>query len=147
MTVVASAKAKLVGASGVLAPLLPTGIKVSYAPPRDIKRSLVWGGQVTGPVSLKAMAGGGRVKRSEELTLPLYVRVWTPGQASTEAPEASAAAIGDVIALYIAANWTLGDLEGLKKAEVSSLNLDGWVDDDGAGAVLTMTVALMSYLS
>lgn len=146
MSVVASAKAALVGEGGVLAPLL-SGVTVSYSPPRDLLRECVYGGQVSGPVELKAMAGGGRVKRSETLTLLLFVRVWKPGGKTTETVEARAAAIGDVIALYIAANWTLGDVADLKKAEVSALDLDGWVDDDGAGSVLTMTVGLMSYLT
>lgn len=146
MTVVASAKAKLVGETGVLAALLP-GVTISYSPPRDLMREAVYGGKVIGPVDLAAMAGGGRVKRREDLILQLYVRVWHPGEPSTEAAEVRAAAIGDVIALYIAANWTLGDLADLKKAAVSALELDGWVDDEGAGAVLTMTVGLMSYLT
>jgi hypothetical protein len=145
VTVVASAKAALLGASSVLEPLLP-GVTVSYSPPRDLLRECVYGGQVSGPVELKAMAAGGRVKRSEELALRLYVRVWKPGGQTTETVEARAAEIGDVIALYIAANWTLG-LPELKSAAVTALDLDSWTDDDGAGAVLTMTVGLMSYLT
>lgn len=146
MTVVASAKAALLGENGVLAPLL-SGVKVSYSPPRDLLREAVWGGRVAGPVALKGFAGSVRVKRSEELSLQLHVRVWTPGQKTAETVEARAAAIGDVIALYLAANWTIGDLANLKSATVSALDLDSWTDDDGAGAVLTMTVDLMSYLS
>lgn len=146
MTVVASAKARLVGTSGVLAALLP-GVDVTYSPPRDIKRDLVYGGQVAGPVELAAMAGGTRVKRQEDLTFPLYVRVWKPGAKTAETAEARAAEIGDVIALYIAADWTLGGLADLKKASVSALDLDGWTDDDGAGSVLTLTIGLMSYLT
>lgn len=146
MSVVASAKARLVGASGVLAPLLPN-VQVVYSAPGDIKRDLVYGGGVTGPVELAAMAGGARVKRQEDLILQLHIRTWRPGQKTTETAEARAAEIADVIALYIAANWTLGDVADLKKAFVSNLDLDGWSDDDGSGAVLTMTVGLMSYLT
>jgi hypothetical protein len=147
VTVVASAKAALVGESGVLAVLMPAGVKVSYSPPRDIKRDIVYAGRVAGPVALKAMAAGARVKRSENLNLLLHVRVWTPGQKTTETVEARAAAISDVIALYLAANWTIGDLANLKSATVDAVDLDSWTDDDGAGAVLTMTVGLMSYLA
>lgn len=146
MSVVASAKARLVGASGVLAALLP-GVTVTYSMDRDMPREMVYGGGVAGPVELAAMAGGVRVKRQEDLILQLHIRVWKPGAKTSEAVEARAAAIADVIALYIAANWTLGDLADLKKAFVSNLDMDGWADDDGAGCVLTMTVGLMSYLT
>lgn len=146
MTVVASAKARLLGTGNVLDALLP-GVTVSYSMPPTVPEQFVCGGSVAGTVELKAMAGGARVKRSEELSFPLLVRVRTKGAKTTETAEARAAEIGDVIALYIAANWTLGDVADLKKAEVSALNLDGWVDDDGAGATLTLTVGLTSYLT
>ena len=147
MTVIASVKAALVGESGVLAALMPAGVKVFYSAPGDIKRDIVYAGRVSGPVDLKGFAGSARVKRSENLNLLLHVRVWTPGQKTTETVEARAAAISDVIALYIAANWTIGDLANLVKATVDAVDLDSWTDDDGAGAVLTMTVGLMSYLA
>lgn len=147
MSVAASAKAKLVGTSNVLAALLP-GVIVKYsAPVKDIPRELVYGGEVTGPVELAAMAGGARVKRSEELILQLHVRVYKLGKETTEASDARAVAIGDVIANYIAANWTLGDVPDLKKAVVSGVDLSGWTDDAGAGSVLTLAVSLSSYLT
>lgn len=146
MSVAAAAKAFLVGKDGVLVDLLP-GVQVTYSAPRDINRDLVYGGSVAGPVELKAMAGGGRVKRSEELALLLIVRTWKPGQSTSETAEARAVEIGDVIADYIAANWKLGDLPTLLKAVVTAVDLDGWVDDDGAGAVLTIAVGLTSYLT
>lgn len=147
MSVVASAKAKLVGGSGVLAPLL-TGVTVAYsAPLRDIPRELVYAGSVSGPVELRAMAGGARLRRSENVTLQVFVRVYEPGVDNTQTTDARAVAIGDVIANYIATNPTLGDLTDLKLAQVSGVDLDGWIDDDGAGSVLTIAVSLMSYLT
>lgn len=147
MSVAASAKARLVGASGVLDALLP-GVTVTYSPPRDLDREHVYGGfTVAGAVELKAMASGVRVKRSEDLTFQLYVRVWEPGAATTETTDARAVEIADVITVYIAANSTLGDLAELKLAQTSGIQLEGWVDDDGAGTTLTIAVALMSYLT
>lgn len=146
MSVAAAAKAALLGTSGVLAPLL-TGVTVAYSAPRDIPREVVYGGQVVGPVALAAMAGGVRVKRSEDLTLQLHVRVYQPGATTTETTDARAVAIGDVIATYIAGNTTLGGVTDLKLAQVSGVDLDGWVDDDGAGSTLTLAVGLMSYLT
>jgi hypothetical protein len=147
VSVAASAKAFLLGKdSGVLAGLL-SDVQVTYTAPRDIKRDIVYGGSVAGSVELSAMAGGGRVKRQEDLTLALVVRVYRAGQATTEVSDARAVEIGDVIANYLAANWKLGSLPSLMKAVVTGVELDGWVDDDGAGSVLTIAVGLTSYLT
>lgn len=148
MSVAAAVKAFLVGKeTGALISLLP-GVQVSYTAPGDLKRTVLYAGSVTGPVALAAMAGGGRVKRTEELTLLLHVRVYQPGQKTTEATDARAVEIGDVIADYLAGNWTLDGLAGLKKATVDAVDLgEGWLDDDGAGSTLTLAVGLMSYLT
>lgn len=147
-TVAAAAKAQLLGTSGVLAGLAGmSGVTVSYTMPRDVPREVVYGGQVSGPVSLAAMAGGARIKRQEDLTLHLHIRVYKLGQATTEASDTRAAAISTVIEEYIAANPTLGGVTDLKKASVEAVELDGFVDDDGAGSTLTLTVGLLSYLS
>jgi hypothetical protein len=146
VSVAQSAKAFLVGASGVLADLVKP-VKVAYTPPRDVPRELVYGGTVIGTTALAAMAGGGRVKRTEELTLQLFVRVYQPGAQTPEKAEARALEIAQPISDYIAANWTLGDLPELKSAAVAGVELDGWVDDDGAGAVLELGIALTSYLT
>lgn len=150
MSVVASAKSRLVGEAGVLAPLFTgdlASVKVLYSEPtKDVPRELVYGGEVTGPVELSAMAGGARVKRSESLILQLHIRVWKPNN-SREQADARAAAIAEVICNYVAANWTLGDLADLKKAVVSGVDLSGWTDDDGSGSLLTLAVSLTSYLT
>ena len=142
-SVAAAAKAVLVGESSVLAPLLP-GVTVSYALPRDIPRQLVYGGSMVGPVELKAMAGGGRVKRSEDIALNLHVRVYLPN-GSAEVVEARAAEICDVITDYIAANWTLG-IDEMKSARVVAVDMgEPWIDDDGVGSTQTITVSFMTY--
>lgn len=148
MSVLASAKAYLLGGSSPLAALLP-GVTVAYSDPsRDEPRESVYGGSVVGPVALAAFASaGGRMRRTEELTLRLVVRVYEPGHKTTEATDARAVEIADVITGYIATNWTLGDLAELKKATVDAVDLDGWLDDAGAGSVLTISIGLMSYLT
>lgn len=148
MSVATTAKAYLVGESGVVAGLLAAltpKVTVTYSEPRDVLRDIVYAGEVSGSVELSAMAGGGRVKRVENLTFPLVIRVWRPGHRSTEAAEARADMIGDLIADHIAANWTFSGLADLKKATVSAIQLAGWPADDGAGAILTLTVELTSY--
>lgn len=146
MSVVATAKARLVGTSNVLAALLP-GVTVAYAAPvRDLPRELVYGGTVIGPVELAAYAGGARVKRTEDLTVMIHIRVYKPG-ATREFTDGRAAEIADVIANYVAANWTLGDLPELKKAVVAGVETDGWSDDDGSGSTYDMAIGLMSYLT
>lgn len=143
MSVVSAAKTRLVGTGNVLAALLP-GVNVVYSAPGDIKRELLYAGDAAGPVEIQAMAGGGRVKISEQPSFSLVVRTWKPGQRTTETAETRADAIGDVIIDYIAANWTLS-VSGLLKATVTGYDMAGWTDDDGSGAVLTLTVELTSY--
>ncbi|WP_189336315.1 hypothetical protein [Actinoplanes ianthinogenes] len=147
MSVAASAKRALVGNGNPLGALLP-GVIVAYSAPRDLPREVVYGGQVVGPVELLSMAGGGRVKRREDLSLLLHVRVYQPGQETAETAEARAVEIGDVICIYIATNTKLtGDIEDLRLAHVTGMDLDSWTDDDGAGSILTISVGLMSNLN
>jgi hypothetical protein len=146
VSVAASAKAYLIGRSGVLVDLLKP-VAVGYSLPREIPREVVYGGTVVGTTAVAAMAGGARVKRQEELTLLLHVRVWNPGQATAETAEARALEIGTTISTYLAGDWTLGGLAELKSATVAGVELDSWIDDDGAGATLNLGIALMSYLT
>jgi hypothetical protein len=147
VSVAASAKARLVGVDGVLADLMPDGVKVRYAmPTKDVPRDLVYGGRVSGPIELSAMAAGARVKRTEELTLQLHVRVYRPN-GSRETTDGRAVEIGNAVANYIAANWKLGELPELIKATVDTVELDGWTDDEGSGSVLDMAIGLQSYLT
>lgn len=146
MSVAASAKAYLVGAKGVLVDALAP-VKVGYSLPRDIPREFVYGGTVIGTTQIAAFAGGGRVKRTEQLTLLLHVRVFKPGASTSETAEARALEIAGPISAYIAGDWTLGGLADLKSASVEGVELESWVDDDGAGATLDLGIALMSYLT
>jgi hypothetical protein len=146
VSVAASAKAYLVGAEGVLVDLLAP-VKVGYSLPRDVPREMVYGGTVVGTTQLSAFAGGGRVRRQEDLTLLLHVRVYKPGATTSETAEARALEIAKPISDYLAANWTLGGLAELKSASVAGVELDSWVDDDGAGTTLDLGISLMSYLT
>jgi hypothetical protein len=144
VSVASASKAYLVGTTNALAALLP-GVIVGYSASKNNPREEVYAGDVAGPVELSAMAGGARVKRSEDLAFPLVVRVYKPGQETSQTAEARADAISDIICDHIAANWTLGNITALKKATVVNYTLAGWTDDDGSGAVLTLTVELTSY--
>lgn len=147
----AAARAALLGENGLLQ-ALPSlaGVTVAYSPPSVTPRELVYGGQVAGPVGLAAMKGGagGRIKREENLSLQIHIRVYEPGQQSTEGTDARAVQIGAAVEEYIAGNPTLDDLPGLKLAAVEAIDLDpGALDDDGATSLLTLQIALKSYLT
>lgn len=146
MSVVASVRAYLLGTDGVLGDQVPAGVTVHYSEPRDINRELVYGGTVVGSVELVAFAGGGRMKRVEELTLMIHVRVFKPGQ-TREATDARAVEVADAITTYIAANPTLGDLAELRKAYVSGIELGGFTEDEANCTTLDIAVGLMSYLT
>jgi hypothetical protein len=147
----AAARAALLGEAGQLQALPGLAdVKVAYSLPREIPRELVYGGQVIGPVGLAAMKGGaaGRIKREENLSLQIHVRVHTPGQTTTEAADARAVEIGAAVEEYIAGNPTLDNVPGLLLAAVEAIELDpGGVDDEGATAELTLQIALKSYLT
>jgi hypothetical protein len=152
VSVAAAAKAYLVGEDSVLRPLLnpsPSGgqVIIGYSASRDNPREEVYGGTVVGPVELAAFAAGGRVKRSENLTLMLHIRVFETGRKTTERTDARAIEIATVIGEYIAANWKLGGLPGLLKATVNGIELNGWTEDDGAGTTLDLAIGLTSYLT
>lgn len=155
-SIAAAAKAKLVGTSNVLTAVLAglTGddaVKVAYDDPRDKPRRCVYTGNVAGPVELAAMKGGtsGRVRRQEELTLHLYIRVYEPGHATTETTDADVVAISALIEDYIAANPTFdGNVANLKGAYVTGWGIDSSCGDDGsATSVVTLAVGLKSFLS
>lgn len=147
-TVAAAAKARLVGTSNVLSGLsgLET-VTVAYDMPRDPPREIIYGGKIEGPVQPAAMRGGTRIKREENLTLQLYVRVYQLGQKTTESAETRAVALSNLVEDYIAANHTLGDLPNLLLAQVVGVDLDGFLEDDGATAQVTLAVALKSFLT
>lgn len=148
-TVAAAAKAALLGTTNVLSALPGlAGVTIAYsAPTRDVPREVIYGGNLSGPVTLSAMRGGTRMKRQEDLSLRLHIRVYEPGNATTQATDARATAICTVVEEYIAANTTLGDVTGLLAATVESVSLDGWLDDDGATSVLDLSIALKTYLT
>lgn len=149
MSVAAAAKAALVGTDNVLAALPAlAGVTVSYGLPRDVPREVVYGGALAGSVTLAAMRGSGRIKREENLSLQLHIRVRMPGQATAEAGDVRAVEIADAIAEYIAANPTLGGVADLLLASVEQVDMEsGAVDDDGVTSLLTLQVALKSYLT
>lgn len=148
-SIAAAAKARLVGEDGVLAGLPGmAGVEVSYSMPRDPPRELVVGGRVGGPSEPIAMRGGTRIRRSEDLRLALLVRVHKPGEATAEATDARAVAIGTLIENYISANPRLGDtIADLKHARVVDIDLDSFAASQGYTSELTIQVALTSVLA
>jgi hypothetical protein len=147
----AAARAALLGEAGLLQSLPGLdGVTVAYSLPREVPRELVYGGQVAGAARLAAMKGGaaGRIKREEDLSLQVHVRVHEPGRTTTEATDTRAVQIAAVIEEYIAGNPTLDSLPGLRLAAVEAVELDpGAVDDDGATSLLTLQIGLKSYLT
>lgn len=151
-TVGVAAKTALVGTGNVLTGLAgigDAGVTVAYSMPKDVKREVVYGGKVGGPVTLSAMRGGGsnRIRREEDLTLMLMVRVYKPGQSDGEATETRAVALYTLIAEYIAANSTLGGVTDLKLARVDSYDMESWPDDDGWSAEIAMQIGLKTFLT
>lgn len=148
-TVAAATKAKLVGRSNVLTAVVGSSVKVSYKFVRDVSRKFVYGGHIGGPVDLSAMKGGGsnRVRRQEELSLQLFVRVYEPGDGTGEDADAEAAAIATLIEEYVAANTTLdGSITGLKGIYESAFDLAPFTEDEGSGSVAVLTFTVKSFL-
>jgi len=144
----AAAKARLLGRDNILSALPGlSGVTVAYNMPRDAPREMVIGGDVDGTAQLSAFRGNDRLKREENLSLNIEVRVHDKGQDTTETTDARAVEISTAIEEYIAANPKLGELPGLLKATVDGVKLSGWLDDDGATSSVVLTIGLHSFLS
>lgn len=113
-------------------------------------REYLYAGKVSGNVTLAAMKGGSgvRIRRQEQLSMPLHIMVSKPGEETTEAAEARAVALGAYVEEVIALDPLLGStVTGLLKATIDDLDLDSGVDDDGAFADLTYTIGFMSHIT
>jgi hypothetical protein len=109
----------------------------------------VWlGNQWTGPVSLAAMKGGtaSRIRREETISGSVHVKVRRKGERTTQTAEERAVAIGTTVEHVIALDPTLASLAGLLKATVEQVELQSYVDDDGATTELTYTIAFQSHV-
>ncbi len=154
-TVAIAVKSKLVGTGNVLTGVLAglTGddaVVVAYDDPPDRPRRAVFVGNISGPVELAAMKGGpsGRIRREENLSLQLHIRVYEPGHRTTEVTDTDALVISALIENYIAANPTLGGVADLKTARVGGFGINSFLTDDGGATTHVMlTVGLHSFLS
>lgn len=148
-TVAAAAKARLVGVDNILTGLPGlAGVIVAYGMPRDVGRELIYGGKVSGPVELAAMRGSnGRIRREEDLAFHLFIRVYEKGQQTAETAEARVTALSEVVEDWIAANPNLAGLPNLILAKVQNVELDSWLEDDGATAEMTLIIGFMSFLT
>lgn len=151
-TVAAATKAKLIS---MLSDLTGTGesldgVAVSYSwsgRTAEGHRDYVYGGQITGPVRLDGMAGGGRILRREDLVLALHVDVVRPGEEDTAAAEARAVQIGTVVEELVAGSPRLdGTVDGLRLVQVANLDLDSGADDDATWASLTYQLGITSHI-
>lgn len=110
-------------------------------------REYLYAGKVSGPVQLAAMKGASRIRRQEQLSMPLHIMVSKPGEETTETAEARAVALGVYVEEAIALDPLLGStVTGLLKATIDDLDLDSGVDDDGAFADLIYTIGFMSHI-
>lgn len=108
---------------------------------------LYLGNRASGPTTAAAMAGGTRFVREEHLDFSLAIVSRTPGEETVEAAEARVVELGALAEEYLAANWTLGGgIEGLLKVQIMSAELESAVDDDGASALLTLSLRADSHV-
>ncbi|MDH2425781.1 hypothetical protein [Sphaerisporangium sp. TRM90804] len=125
---------------------LPLGdVQVSYGPPANPERDMVYLGGAQGPYAITAMRVGGRVPRTETLSLAVYSVATVPGGTVADA-EARAVELGGLIIAAVAGDPTLGDLEGLKRITIAGMELESGADDDAAMAALTLTFEALSHL-
>lgn len=149
-TKILAARKALIAAIGILPAL--DGVKVSYsyvAKLADLaNREYVYGGPKSDAhVERSAMKGSARVKRLESVSWDLHVRVARPGQETTEEGDTRAVEIGTDIEEYLAANWTLGGVDGLVHAHIESWSLASWTDEKQSYSELDYRIEFVSYLT
>lgn len=143
----AAAKAALIAKIGALTGLGDFQVSYSY-PGRTTDRDLVYGGRITGPISLSAMRGSGRLKRIEDPVLNLHIEVARPGEDTSAVTEARACAIGAGIENYLATNPTLEDaVTGLLLVTPQGFDMESAVVDESSITVLTYQILLKSHLT
>lgn len=121
----------------------------SYVGKHDITEYVFFGDEVGGPMNLAAMKGGSaaRIRREENLTGSLHIRVRRKGQQTTQTAVQRACELGAVVEGLIALDPSLGGVTGLLKATVDNVACQSDVDDDGATAILTYTIAYHSTMT
>lgn len=122
-----------------------SGVSVTYSPPADLPDECVYGGKISGSMSMSAFRTfGGDTTRDEEPTVEFVVRIFKEGESDTATADARAFAIGAAMESYLAANSP--SVTGLLNAEVSTYDLESTLVDEGAIATLTYRISARSTL-
>lgn len=144
-TNVQAAKAALMARIKALPEL--DGIQVDYSTgQRDPERERIFGGKAHAAHTPSAMRGSGRVKREENASINVHIRVAAVG-GDEETAEARAVELGTPIEDSLAGDPSLDTPAGVLKALVSDVELGSYVDDDGAFAALDYQISVDSYLT
>lgn len=131
------------------------GVVASYsyvAKLHEKTRELVcYADRTAGTLAVAAMRGGSgasdRVKRREDSTTQLQIRVTKLGQQTTQAGETRAAAIGAVIENIVANNYNLSAVTGLLKAVFNGYEMTSYADEDGTYTTLSYSISFDSMLT
>jgi hypothetical protein len=123
-----------------------TGVQVTYAFAGDSLREAIYLGKATWDTEPLAFRAGARMKRKEDLTVELYLRVMVPG-GEPSAAEARVVELGTVAEELIATDTTLSGATGLRMAQVRGGEMDHWTNDDGVIAGLMYRVDFLSELT
>lgn len=94
----------LVGSAGA--------VQVSYGWPQDRKDELIYVGATRGTVTVADLRAG-RKTRDDTFTVEMHVLAGKPGQRTAQAAEERALELCALIEDVLAANPTLGDLDGV----------------------------------
>jgi hypothetical protein len=150
-TNIVAARIALIAAIGDLSGL--DGVSVSYsyvAKYADLgNREYIFGGPKSdAAIALSAMQDSGRIKRDEEPTWSLHLRVVKPGQTDTQAGDERVVALGAEVENYVAANPRLDlTVTGLRLCKITGFTLQSWTDEKQSYSELDYSLLFDSYLA
>ena len=122
-------------------------VQVEYSYPglsHEMRESIWFDNEISGPVELVTMRGGAALKRGESLSTLLHIEVQKPGE-SVKNNEQRACVLGTAFEGVLAANPSLGDLTNLKLAQITSFNMTSTSDDEYAITHLAYGVTFTSH--
>lgn len=115
-------------------------VPVSYGEPGDLGRSEhIWIGATASIDQEQRALAATPTKRVEDFTFPLMIEVI--GYTTARACEAQAAALSQVIETLVAADPTIGGVDGLLWMMVTAIELDTSEHVDGPRTTLELTMA------
>lgn len=122
-----------------------TGVTVEPGWPGDRvpQAQLIWIDEIDGPTEIPVMTGG-RKHRNDDFDIPLQIRVL--GQITLDETMSRVSVLMSAVEDELAADTSLGDLDGVLSAEVSRMRITSAMLPEGPAGFAEVTVSVTTRL-